>query len=200
MSWTPPVHTLLCPITGADGQLIESIVFRPFTHGAHAEALARAGADEDDRYIQLAQLATGLPEAVLDSFKRPDFLTVTGWVNDWIWSTSMDLLDKVKRDADGKELEEVGQDGDEVPLLMPIEVMGVRHESLTLTMPALKATRMMKKQKTGDDRTNFITAHCTGLMVADLALLSVPDWNQLQKRIDTFLNKPAAFFQNATSK
>jgi hypothetical protein len=37
-------------------------------------------------------------------------------------------------------------------------------------------------------------------MLPDLASLTVPDWTQLQVRIDDFLNKPAAFFRSATSK
>lgn len=200
MSWTPPVHTMLCPVTDAAERLIETITFRPFTHGGHVDALAKAGADEDDRYYELAKLATGLPAEVLEKFKHPDYVTVAGWINDWIWSTSEQLGEKVKFDADGKEIESVGQDGDEVELLIPIEVMGEKRTALTLTMPALKATRAMKQQKTKDDRTNFITAHCCGLMLDDLGLLSVPDWNQLQQRIDTFLNRPAAFFQKTTSK
>ena len=50
------------------------------------------------------------------------------------------------------------------------------------------------------ERAEFITAHCTGLMIPDLAGLTVPDWTELQERIDDFLNKPADFFRNATSK
>jgi len=200
MSWTPQVHTLLCPVPDASGQLIEQITFRPFTHGAHVDALARAGADEDDRYFELAKLATGLPVEILEAFKHPDYVTVAGWINDWIWSTSEQLAGKVKHDADGKEIESVGQNGDQIELLIPIEAMGQKRDALSLTMPALKATRVMKQQKTKDDRTNFITAHCTGLMLDELPLLSVPDWNMVQQRVDTFLNRPAAFFQKTTSK
>jgi hypothetical protein len=58
----------------------------------------------------------------------------------------------------------------------------------------------MKKLATPAERAEFITAHCTGLMLPDLALLTVPDWTQLQGRIDDFLNKPAAYFQKTTSK
>jgi hypothetical protein len=64
----------------------------------------------------------------------------------------------------------------------------------------LRATKAMKKLKTAKERAEFITAHCTGLMLPDLASLTVPDWTQLQVRIDDFLNKPAAFFRSATSK
>lgn len=200
MSWTPPVHTLLCPVPDASGKLIESITFRPFSHASHLAALERAGADEDDRYLELAQLATGLPVDVLEALKHPDYVTVAGMVNDWLWNTSVDFLGAVKYDADGKEIEAVNADGSVIPLLIPIETMGQKRDSLTLTMPALKATRMMKAQKNAADRTNFISAHCAGLLLDELGLLSVPDWNQLQQCVDRFLNRPAAFFQKTTSK
>jgi len=37
-------------------------------------------------------------------------------------------------------------------------------------------------------------------MIPDLDGLTVPDWTELQERIDDFLNKPADFFRSATSK
>jgi hypothetical protein len=58
---------------------------------------------------------------------------------------------------------------------------------------------VMRKLGTAKERAEFITAHCTGLMIPDLASLTVPDWTALQGRIDDFLNQPAAFFRNATS-
>jgi hypothetical protein len=58
----------------------------------------------------------------------------------------------------------------------------------------------MKKLATNKERAEFITAHCSGLMLPDLAGLTVPDWTQLQERIDDFLNQPADFFRSATSK
>ena len=43
-----------------------------------------------------------------------------------------------------------------------------------------------EKLATNKDRAEFITAHCTGLMIPDLAGLTVPDWTELQERIDDF--------------
>jgi len=91
-------------------------------------------------------------------------------------------------------------DPDQVQLLQPIDVAGRSLTSLTLEMPVLRATKAMKKLKTAKERAEFITAHCTGLMLPDLASLSVPDWTQLQVRIDDFLNKPADFFRSAISR
>ena len=200
MSWNAPIHTMLSPVQNGD-ELVEQIEFKPFTHGEHQAALAKAGKDEDDRYEALAQLVTGLPLEVIERFSRPDYVSVSEWINKWVWSTSADLLELVERDEDGNEVEERGHDGYVVPLLIPVtlptsEVM----TEVTLRMPELRATKAMKKQKTDRDKSRFITAHCSGLMLPDVLLLSCPDWNRLQVLVGNFLNKPAAYFQSATSK
>jgi len=200
MTWKPPVHTLLCPIYGEDENLIEEVVFRAFSHGEHAEALAKAGTDEDDRYEALAQLATGLPAKVVESLKRPDYVSVSEWLNKYVWSTSADLLELKFRDSEGAEIDEVGADGYVVDLLVPIRLgTGEVVSSVTMRLPELRATKAMKKQKTERERARFITAHCTGLMLPDVLLLSLPDWNRLQVLVGNFLNKPAAFFVSETS-
>jgi hypothetical protein len=98
------------------------------------------------------------------------------------------------------EADHAPADHDQVQLLQPLNVAGRSVTSLALEMPVLRATKAMKKLKTAKERAEFITAHCTGLMLPDLDLLTVPDWTQLQVRIDDFLNKPADFFRSATSK
>jgi hypothetical protein len=98
------------------------------------------------------------------------------------------------------EGEQASVDPDDVTLLQPLSVAGRALAALSLEMPVLRATKAMKKLKTPKERAEFITAHCTGLMLPDLAQLTVPDWTQLQVRIDDFLNQPAAYFRNATSK
>jgi hypothetical protein len=87
-----------------------------------------------------------------------------------------------------------------VQLLLPLEAAGRTLTELPLEMPALRATKVMKKLATNKERAEFITAHCTGLMIPDLSGLTVPDWTELQERIDDFLNQPADFFRNATSR
>lgn len=207
MSWTPPVHLLLCPITGEDDQLIEHIQLKPLYYAAQKDALAKAGSDEDDQFFELAKLATGLPGKVLDRLMRPDYVTIAQYVHDMSTRTASYFLAKAAGDAElegDSRTESAGsadpENLDEVQLLFPLNVAGAQVTSLSLQMPALMATKAMKKLKTPKERSEFITAHCTGLMIPDLALLSVPDWTQLQERIDDFLNKPAAFFRSATSK
>jgi hypothetical protein len=194
MPWTPPEHVLLSPITGDDGAQIEQIQLKPLYYAAQKEALARAGDDEDDQFFELALLASGLTVKELDQLKRPDYVSIAHYVHEMSTLPTSHFLQQAG------EGEQPSADPDEVPLLQPLTVAGRALAALTLEMPVLRATKAMKKLKTPKERAEFITAHCTGLMLPDLALLTVPDWTQLQVRIDDFLNKPAAFFRSATSK
>lgn len=194
MSWTPPVHVLLSPITADDQSVIAQIQLKPLYYAAQKEALARAGDDEDDQFFELALLATGLSVKALDQLKRPDYVSIAQYVHDMSTLPSSHFLEQAD---EGKQ---PSADPDDVSLLQPLTVAGRTLTTLTLEMPVLRATKAMKKLKTPKERAEFITAHCTGLMIPDLALLTVPDWTQLQVRIDDFLNKPAAFFRSATSK
>lgn len=207
MSWTPPLHPLLFPITSDKGEKITEIQLRPLFYGPHREMLEEVGDDEEDQYFALASLATGLSEAELDQLKRPDYVTISQYVHEQSRLPSSYFLadeEPAKKRRTSRVVaisaKQKEQDQNVVKLLLPISVMGRVVDSLTLEMPALKATKAMKKLTTAAERAEFITAHCTGLMLPDLALLTVPDWTQLQGRIDDFLNKPAAFFQKTISK
>ncbi|MHC8393183.1 phage tail assembly protein [Pseudomonas sp. LB3P93] len=194
MSWMPPKHELLSPITGDDGSEIEQIQLKPLYYAAQKEALARAGDDEDDQFFELAKLATGLSVKELDQLKRPDYVSIAQYVHEMSTRPASYFLQQ------DSEADAASDDPDQVQLLQPLNAAGRSLTSLTLEMPVLRATKAMKKLKTAKERAEFITAHCTGLMIPDLDLLTVPDWTQLQVRIDDFLNKPADYFRSATSK
>ncbi|MEB0045752.1 MULTISPECIES: phage tail assembly protein [unclassified Pseudomonas] len=198
MSWTPPVHVLLSPITADDQSQIEQIPLKPLFYAAQKDALARAGDDEDDQFFELARLATGLSVKELDQLKRPDYVSIAQYVHEMSTRPAAYFLQQIAEDAASGPVPT--DDPDQVQLLQPLNVAGRSMTSLTLEMPVLRATKAMKKLKTAKERAEFITAHCTGLMLPDLGSLTVPDWTQLQVRIDDFLNKPAAFFRSATSK
>ena len=191
MSWMPPTHELLSPITGDDGSQIEQLPLKPLYYATQKEALARAGDDEDDQFFELAKLATGLSVKELDQLKRPDYVSIAQYVHEMSTRPASYFLESMDSTA---------VEPDQVQLLQPLDVAGRNLTSLTLEMPVLRATKAMKKLKTAKERAEFITAHCTGLMIPDLDHLTVPDWTQLQVRIDDFLNKPADFFRSATSK
>ncbi|MGE8069554.1 phage tail assembly protein [Pseudomonas sp. NPDC089569] len=192
MSWMPPKHELLSAISADDGSSIEQIQLKPLYYAAQKEALARAGDNEDDQFFELALLATGLSVKELDQLKRPDYVSIAHYVHEMSTLPTSHFLELAGEPSSA--------DPDDVTLLQPLAVAGRTLTALSLEMPVLRATKAMKKLKTAKERAEFITAHCTGLMLPDLALLTVPDWTQLQVRIDDFLNRPAAFFRSATSK
>jgi hypothetical protein len=193
MAWMPPLHILLSPITADTGATVEQIQLKPLFYAAQKDALARAGDDEDDQFFELAKLATGLSEKELDQLKRPDYVTIAQYVHDMSTRPASFFLDESRTPGDSTITEQV-------KLLLPLNAAGRTLTDVTLEMPALRATKVMKKLTTAKERAEFITAHCSGLMIPDLAGLTVPDWTELQGRIDDFLNQPAAFFQSATSK
>ncbi|MGB3127639.1 MAG: phage tail assembly protein [Pseudomonas sp.] len=190
MAWMPPLHGLLSPITADTGATIEQIHLKPLYYAAQKDALARAGDDEDDQFFELAKLATGLSEKELDQLKRPDYVSIAQYVHEM--STRPAAFFLGERDEPSQH--------EHVQLLLPLDAAGRNLTALSLEMPALRATKAMKKLATNKERAEFITAHCTGLMIPDLAGLTVPDWTALQERIDDFLNQPADFFRSATSK
>ncbi|WP_130909214.1 phage tail assembly protein [Pseudomonas mucidolens] len=192
MAWMPPLHLLLSPITADSGVTIEQIQLKPMFYAPQKEALARAGDDEDEQFFELAKLATGLSEKELDQLKRPDYVSIARYVHDMSTRPASFFLEDA---GEGRE----SLTREQVQLLLPLEVAGRTLTELSLEMPALRATKVMKKLTTAKERAEFITSHCSGLMIPDLAGLSVPDWTELQERIDDFLNQPAAFFRSATS-
>ncbi|MBT2371987.1 phage tail assembly protein [Pseudomonas fluorescens] len=197
MAWMPPLHILLCPITADTGATIEQIQLKPLFYAPQKEALARAGDDEDDQFFELAKLATGLSVKELDQLKRPDYVSIAQYVHDMSTRPASYFLEELGEAADESTESPTTE---QVQLLLPLDAAGRSLTSVTLEMPALRATKVMKKLTTAKERAEFITSHCTGLMIPDLAGLTVPDWTELQERIDDFLNKPAAFFRSATSK
>ncbi|MBT1268226.1 phage tail assembly protein [Pseudomonas sp. VS38] len=193
MAWMPPLHILLSPITADTGETIEKIQLKPLFYAPQKEALARAGDDEDDQFFELAKLATGLSEHELDQLKRPDYVSIAQYVHEMSTRPASFFLNANDQPRES-------QTSEHVSLLLPLDTAGRSLTAVTLEMPALRATKVMKKLATNKERAEFITAHCTGLMIPDLAGLTVPDWTELQERIDDFLNKPADFFRSATSK
>jgi len=189
MAWMPPLHLLLAPITADTGATIEQVQLKPLYYAAQKDALARAGDDEDDQFFELAKLATGLSEKELDQLKRPDYVSIAQYVHEMSTRPASFFL----------QAPEVAAHDQPVHLLLPLDA----RPHLDRAAPGnARPARDQSDEKlaTNKERAEFITAHCTGLMIPDLAGLTVPDWTELQERIDDFLNKPADFFRSATSK
>ncbi|MCE0871063.1 phage tail assembly protein [Pseudomonas alloputida] len=188
MTWKPQSHTLQWPIVIEGAAAITVVEMKAFTVGEHRAALATVGNDEDEQFEALLLVATGLEPKVLEQMKRPDYVSI-----------SKQLFEYVRKPA-GEFMEAAPADPDDVPLLVPFQGVGRMIERMTLEVPAMKATKVMRKLKTAEERADFISSACTGLSTPELMRMSVPDWNQLQERVGDFLNKPADYFRSVTSK
>lgn len=188
MNWTPKPLSLLQPLALDSGDLLDTLTLRPFTVEEHRAAVAKAGKDEDAQFEQLAVQTTGLSQQDIENLSRPDFVSLSAWIYEYISKPADHFRGSVSPDLD------------DVELLLPIKSQGAELARVSLKLPAVKAVKVMQAHKTPQERTDFITSHCTGLTPAELLRLSLPDWVQLQVRLNDFLNKPAAFFQKTTSK
>lgn len=187
-SWVMPAHPLLYPISLENGEMLHEIPLRPIVVSEHRAALHKAGKDNDDQFEQILIVATGLPSAVLDELKQPDYLALVDLIHDYIKLPGTYFTGRKPESPD------------EFPLLVPIKGFGGRIiDSLQIQVPAMKVSKAMRKLKTPNERADFVSAHCVGLSVPEVQSLSLPDWTQLQERLSDFLNKPAAFFRSETS-
>lgn len=186
-SWKLPDHPLRFPVTTANGERLESVALRAFSVSEHREAIAKAGEHEDDHFEALLRLASGLSVEDLEEIKRPDYVSLSRLIHEYVSLPASYFQGRVPDNPDSVEL------------LVPIKGIGRTIERLDLEVPPMKVTKAMRKLKTDDERADFCSAHCTGLAVPEVQRLSVPDWTQLQGRLNSFLNKPADFFPRMTS-
>ncbi|MFL3984713.1 phage tail assembly protein [Pseudomonas aeruginosa] len=190
MTWNMPTHKLRWPMIGEGGEKVTEIKLRALTVAEHREAIESAGpdADDDDHFEALLLAASGLPATALVQIKRPDYVSLVKIMHEYVTMPASYFL--------GVKV----TDPDDAPLLVPIKAQGRVVERLPLQVPTLFATKAMRKLKTSHERTDFISSHCTGITPVELLQLSLPDWTQLQGRLNDFLNKPADYFPLATSK
>ena len=181
-TWSLPEHTLRFPIQTGDGELT-TISLRAFSVAEHRKAIAEAGKDNDDQFEALLRLASGLSDEVVELIKRPDYVSLSRAIHEYISLPASYFLGVTPKDPD------------DAPLLVPVKGMGRMIERLQLQVPSLKVSKVMRKLKTDDERADFCSANCTGLSVPEVQSLAIPDWTQLQARLNDFLNKPADFFQ-----
>lgn len=142
MAWMPPLHRLLSAITADTGAKIEQVQLKPLYYAAQKDALARAGDDEDDQFFELAKLATGLSEKELDQLKRPDYVSIAQYVHEMSTRPASFFLNEAQQSSHDQPIQ----------LLLPLDAAGRTLTELPLEMPALRATKAMKKLATNKER------------------------------------------------
>lgn len=186
--WVMPAYPLLYPIDLEAGDRLTEIPMRPITVAEHRAAMLKAGSDNDDQFEQILVASSGLPAEVLEQIKQPDYVALVELIHDYIKLPGTYFSGRKPVSPD------------EIELLVPIKGFGGRViEGLQIQVPAMRVSKAMRKLKTANERADFVTAHCVGLSVPEVQSLSLPDWSQLQERLNDFLNRPAAFFRSATS-
>ena len=134
----------------------------------------------------LITLATGLSVGDILKLSTPDFNAISSATSDACNNPASYFF----QDA-GKPI----ADKNNPPLLVPFGDF----KSVQLEIPAVAASRMMEKLKNTESdpykRSKYILRACSELEELDIKKLSMPDWNQLQIRINDFLNETSAFFQ-----
>lgn len=173
------------PISSVSGEMLSQVSINLITFGQYKTVVEQAGDDEIQKVDLLIQAATGLALADIEKLKTPDFNTFEYEVIEMTTRPSAYFLSK-----QGQAL-----DVDSPVLLKPLG----DKTSLTLVTPTVKASRMMGKventAKQPFAQAEYITKACADLMDDEIDALCVPDWNQLQERINHFLNQASDFFQ-----
>jgi len=183
-NWNPEPIKLTWPIRHGDESL-KTLPVRLITKAEYDEHVASLE-DGTQQFLKMAELATGLPEKVIKTMKRPDFNTLAAWLRDITGKAAGEF--RAVSDPDAPELlvPFTGDDGRKI-------------SKVTLEVPGLEATLLMEKKPDLEDQNWFINMHCTGLTREELGRLSLPDWNQIQARITRFLADTGDSFRGVTS-
>jgi hypothetical protein len=182
--WKPEPITLTWPIKHDDAHL-EKLPLRPVTKAEYDKHVVPLE-NGTQQFLAMAVLATGLPEKVIKTLKRPDFNSLAAWLREMSGNNAEVFREISDPDAPELLVPITGDDGHQI-------------DRVTLEVPGLEATILMEKKPNLEDQNWFINMHCTGLSREELGRLSLPDWNQIQARITRFLADTGDYFRGVTS-
>lgn len=173
------------PIVTTDGSELAKVLVNLITFGEYKLVVNEAGDDDEKKTDLLIKAATDLSLDDIQKLKTPDFNAL-----------EFDVIEMTTRPAEFFLAKKgINVDVDNPMLLQPL---GNKTE-IALTSPTVKASRMMSQIKNSEKepykQAEYITKACTDLMDHEIDKLAVPDWNQLQNRINDFLNQASDFFQ-----
>lgn len=180
--YTSQTYTLRWPII-LEEKTIESVQINLINHAQHKEVL-KSDPDEMEAFPKFIMLATGLTDAEVKKIKGPDFNSLRLKISDIVSKPTSHFIDNIDLDKPQLLQPFTGEDGQ------------VR-ESLDIDIPDVAAIQRMHKLSSQDKEkaTLWISMQCTGLTEKDIETMSVPDYNQLQERLGSFLNESADSFQ-----
>ncbi|MEL0623809.1 phage tail assembly protein [Marinomonas arenicola] len=183
-------HLLVWPIESEKGEQIEAVKVRTITMGQHRELSEKNKANSNDTKLLRACVSesTGLTDKELKTLITPDYTSIQNHVLELMNTSATQFIE--------------GEFDKALPtLLIPIQGDdGQQKSSYKLRPPTVGTTDLMDSHQNEWERTIFISSSCSGFSHAELERLSLPDWNQLQERLIDFLDKPADYFRQKTSK
>lgn len=174
----------LFPVKGDKGESIASVTLKIPTFKQYKTAKIETE-DEDSFVEHLITACTGLTQKEVGRLKTPDYNELEYHIRDYCTRPSEFFLQ-----TDNQHIKK-----DKPQLLVPIGNL----KEVELTVPSVKASRVMGKVVDSESepyaQAEYITKACSDLSENQINQLSIPDWNQLQGRINDFLNQRSAFFQ-----
>ncbi|MCW4629665.1 phage tail assembly protein [Marinomonas rhodophyticola] len=188
----PKKHTLVWPIQSDKSEPIQTVTIHTITMGQHRDfsqqnKSEKHKANNDTKLLRACiSESTGLTEKELKTLVTPDYTSIQNHVLELMNATASQLIE--------------GEFDKAAPtLLIPIQGDdGQQKTSYKLRPPTVATTDLMDTHEDEWERTIFISSSCSGFTKAELARLSLPDWNQLQERLIDFLEQPADYFRPKT--
>ena len=185
--WKPIELNLHWPIKSDKGEDIKVLVLNPITRKEHKSVLDEVNS-EDERKVfdKFAFISCGLTADEVKRLSYPDYNSLVRHLSDYVARPASFFTEQ-----NGKKL-----DSDSPHLLVPIKGdNGQTISQIELKVPTVQAVDIMNSLPDQDAKSDWITSDCTSLSQTELNLLSTQDWNQIQGRLNDFLNKTADYFQ-----
>lgn len=191
--WKPIEVTLCWPVKDDKDQEIKVLVLKPITRGDHKAVLDEVNAEDERKVFEkFASISCGLTADEVKRLSYPDYNSLIRHLSDYVARPASFFAEQ-----DGKKL-----NADSPELLVPIKGdTGEQITQITLKVPTVQSVDIMNALPDNQEaKTEWLTQDCSGLSKAELSRLSTQDWNQLQGRLNDFLNKTADYFLAETSK
>lgn len=192
-AWSPVLLQLFQPFKDESGKDVTQLLLKPLTHGVHAEVLKEVDTDnERNVFDAFAFASAGLTADQVKKLSYPDYNSMVRCLSDYVSKSASFYFKQMGLNVDVNTPQLLvpitGDNGDEIT-------------QVTLQVPTVQCIDIMNTlPSTGTARTTWLTQDCTGLSATELDRLSTMDWNQLQERLNDFLNKTADYFHSETLK
>ena len=178
--------TLLEAIQSDKHEVMRDVTLRLPIFSQYEQAFIDADGHDETLGDLMISACTGLTQTEIERLKTPDFNTLNLWVGEHTTKPADYFF----------ALDDKQVDKNTPMLLQPLRGF----DKVVLTTPSVKASRMMTKIENANNNPfaqgKYLVTACTDLMDNHINELSMPDWNQIQLRLNDFLNQASDYFQS----